>query len=76
MFKEKDMENQQTFRKHSDGNWYDEGWDFMLEFKQGKANLYSHSEVDGEIEFIKDIWDLEDLEETYNLLTKTYHEDF
>jgi hypothetical protein len=45
------------------------GWDWLIKFHNGNATLYSHCESFGTTEFIKDLESIEDLKETYELLT-------
>ena len=73
MLKEIELKNQNTFFKYDYNHWYDSTFEFQIEFigsKKGICNFSSFDEVDGKsTEFIKQLKDLNDLKDTYELLT-------
>ena len=67
--KENQLDNQDTFFKHTDGYWYDGLWDFKISFDRGICALLSHNEVDGSTWFLKYIKDLDDLKRVFEAIT-------
>ncbi|MFW6219813.1 MAG: hypothetical protein ACOC33_03155 [bacterium] len=60
-----------TFGRESDGSFSDR-WQFSIipkNKKHTKWGLYFLSEVDGEIEFIKELDDMDDLRDIYYVIT-------
>jgi hypothetical protein len=71
MLTDLDLKNKQdTFIPYKNGNWYDGLWDFELtKDKNGSYILSHHSEVDGTTEYINHPTSLDDLANTYELLS-------
>jgi hypothetical protein len=69
MLRQSDLNNQKTFFKHTNGNWYDGMWDYELSFPEGKAVLSIHNEVDGSTEHLSVIDNLEHLKDVYEMIT-------
>jgi gamma-glutamylcyclotransferase (GGCT)/AIG2-like uncharacterized protein YtfP len=69
MLVEKGLKNQDTFRKYVNGKWYSKDWEYMVSFEGNRTVLYKHCEVYGDTEELKTLDNLEDLKDTYELLT-------
>lgn len=71
MIKENDLKSLKTFWIGEDGHYCD-GWEFSIiprNLKRTDWDLYDFNEVNGNVKFIKQLKDIEDLYETYYLLT-------
>ena len=71
---EKELENQKTFRKYTEGKWYDGYWDYELFFRDYQCIFSLHNEVDGSTRFVKYIKDLADLKRLYEAITNEFFE--
>ena len=65
---EKELDKLKSFGKENDGS-YSDRYQFSIIPVGKKWNLYSFEEVNGDIEYIKTLKDMEDLKETYFYIT-------
>lgn len=76
MITEQELDNLAEFSKAKDGSYCD-GWEFSIVPKNHKRTMwdfYLFNEVNGELTFIKQLDDMEDLEETYYMLSNPKEE--
>jgi hypothetical protein len=69
MLTPRDLQNQHTFFKYKDGNWHTGCFDYIIIFEGNRTVFASQCEVTGEIEEIKTLTGLDDLKDTFELLT-------
>ena len=71
MITEQELDKLADFGKEKDGTYCDR-WQFSIvprNLKRTMWDFYLFNEVNGELTFIKQLDDMEDLEETYYMLT-------
>jgi hypothetical protein len=76
MIAEESLKNLCDFGQEKDGSFTDR-WEFAIvpeNHKHTEWSLYYDNEINGDLEFIKHLEDLEDLKETYYMLTFPKHE--
>jgi len=69
--KKSDLDNHPVFKRDKNGIWYDAPtWNYALIFEGRGAVLYDHCEVNGDLEEIRVVKNLQDLDELYLSLTE------
>jgi len=74
MLKKIELNNQNTFFKYDENTWYDGYFEYEVKFYQKLCILSSFYEVYGDTEYIKTLNDINDLKDTYELLTNKIFE--
>ena len=67
--KKSDLNNHPIFKMDKNGIWYDvPNWNFALIFENKGAVLYDHCEVSGDLQEIRVVKSIEDLDDLYEIL--------